>query len=71
MLLRKKAQQVFEVLGGKNEDYYELVGHYCFSNVNDLVEMLINDPKVLEKHNSYIWAQLFIKDPRMPFIRGL
>jgi len=42
------------VLGGKNEDYYELVGHYCFSNVNDLVEMLINDPKVLEKHNSYI-----------------
>jgi len=53
-IITTKAQLVTEVLGGKEEDYYELVSVYSLSNINDLVEMLINDPTVLEKHNSYI-----------------
>ncbi len=50
----EKAMKIQEVLGGVNEDYFEITEKYFNVSVNDLVEMIMNDPAVMNKFSSYV-----------------
>ena len=50
---KAKALKLKEILGGISEDYYGICDAFCFNTVNDLIDMIINDSKLLEKHSSY------------------
>lgn len=49
-----KAEVLSDVLGGSLEDYLGLVDAFCFSNTNDLIEMVLTDSNILTKYSSYI-----------------
>lgn len=52
-IVKQKSEKVAEVIGGKPEDYYGVCDAFCFSTVNDLVEMVFSDPAVTIKYSSY------------------
>jgi len=51
--VKDKALKLAEVLGANPEIYYQLVDVNAAYNLNDLLEMVLSDPTLLEKNSSY------------------
>jgi len=50
-----KAEQIAKVLGEKSEIYLGICDTYLFSTSNDIIDMILQDPSIIEKHSSYLW----------------
>lgn len=51
--IKKKAREIAEVLGESAELYYGICDAYCLSQVNELIEIILNDPEMIAKFSSY------------------
>lgn len=51
--VKDKAAKLSEIMGSLPEIYYQVVEDFCYSTDNDLVEMLLTDANIVNKHSSY------------------
>jgi len=52
-VIKDKAVKLSEVMGGNAELYYQICDVYGYVTVNDLIEMLLTDPSLLQKYSSF------------------
>jgi len=61
-VIKDKAVKLSEVMGGNAELYYQICDVYGYVTVNDLIEMLLTDPSLLQKYSSFKWKMKFINN---------
>lgn len=53
LLIQKKASEVAAVLGGEPDIYYGMIDTYCLSTVNELIELVLNQPDLITNLSSF------------------
>lgn len=51
--IQRKATEIAEVLGEEAEVFYGVVDAYWFSSANEIIEIILGNPDVIEKFSSY------------------